>query len=168
MSNPTYKRLLSLQRGATLLVSLVMLALISLFAVNGMSTSTLDQVLANNQQAQTTAFAMAEWAVADGETEIETNYSGTPAFDWSANTTDGFYGEGEIADIAAVWDGANGHEVSANNNTFVLEYLGFTNDSLGMGTGGPASYRYLYRVTGRGVGGNGGVSLLQTIYATAD
>jgi type IV pilus assembly protein PilX len=51
------------QRGAALVVGLVMLLVLTVLGVSGMNTATLELVMANNTQAQQTAFQAAETAI---------------------------------------------------------------------------------------------------------
>jgi type IV pilus assembly protein PilX len=51
------------ERGAALVVGLVMLLVLTVLGVSGMNTATLELVMANNTQAQQTAFQAAETAI---------------------------------------------------------------------------------------------------------
>jgi type IV pilus assembly protein PilX len=51
------------ERGAALVVGLVMLLVLTVLGVSGMNTATLELVMANNTQSQQTAFQAAETAV---------------------------------------------------------------------------------------------------------
>jgi type IV pilus assembly protein PilX len=51
------------EHGAALVVGLVMLLVLTLLGVSGMNTATLELVMANNTQAQQTAFQAAETAI---------------------------------------------------------------------------------------------------------
>lgn len=64
-----YKRY---QRGAALLVSLLMLTILTLIGVVGMSTSGLEEKMTGNQRNQAIAFQAAESALREGERFIET------------------------------------------------------------------------------------------------
>lgn len=163
------------QRGAVLIVSLVMLILVTLIGVASMQTSNMEVVMVTNAQSRMTAMSDAENALVDGETEITTTYAGTPIFDWSADTTDGLYTVGDVAGslIDAVdWnDPAGAYQTSANGAKYTSEYLGpytTAGASLTMGAGGAVDKRYVYRVSGRGVFGDGGTRFVQSIFATTD
>ncbi len=166
------------ERGAVLIVALIMLLLMTLLGVTAMNTSNLEVVMATNTQASTRSLANGENSMVDGEARIITEFNGTPLFDWSTNATDGLFITGDpiggvpngsvISDIA--WD-TGGYE-TAGNSKYTLEYLGpFTTAgaslTLGAATGG-TDRRYLYRVTGRGASGRGGIRFVQSIFATRD
>jgi type IV pilus assembly protein PilX len=168
-------RNLDRQRGAVLLVSLVMLVLVTLIGVASMQTSNMEVVMATNSQARTTALSDAENALVDGESDILINYPGVPLFDWTADTSDGLYTVGDIVGSVVnvvVWtDVAGAYEAAPTGGQYTTEYLGpYTTSgaSLTMGAGGGADRRYLYRVTGRGVFGDGGTRFVQSIFATQD
>jgi hypothetical protein len=162
------------QRGAVMIVSLIMLAIITLLAVSAVQTSNLEVLMATNTQARASALASAENSLVDGELWILTNYPGTPLFDWSAENDDGRYTVGDVVstvdDIAWTVVPPAGYELSPNGNQYALEYLGpYTTlgSSLTMGVPG-SDKRYLYRITGRGVFGSGGTRFVQSIFATME
>ncbi len=173
------------QRGAVMIVALIMLVVITLLAVSAVQTSNLEVLMATNTQARASALATAENSLVDGEIYITTTYPSTPLFDWSDDAgdvdEDGMYTIGDIdstiddIDWTAVPDPGDdpvGYQISANGNQYALEYLGpFTTAgaSLTMGAGaGAGDKRYLYRVTGRGVFGTGGTRFVQSVFATME
>ena len=168
------------QRGAVMIVSMIMLLIVTLLAVAAVQTSNLEVLMATNTQARASALATAENSLVDGELWITANYPGTPLFDWAADAgdvdEDGKYNSGDIAStvdgIDWVTEPAVGYELSPNGQKYALEYLGpFTNAgaSLTMGAGAAAGdKRYLYRITGRGVFGSGGTRFVQSVFATME
>ncbi len=157
--------------GAVLVVCMVVLAIVSLLALNSIKFSVLEQIFANNARWQADALVIAEDGVIDGEQDIATNFSGVPTFDWSADTTDGFYYAGDIADIDSIWSGNSGHQTGGEGSLYALEYLGpYTTEgaSVTVGAGTGTNRRFLYRVTGWGGGAKGGMRLVQSIYATTE
>lgn len=174
MNDNMIPRNLHRQHGAALVVSLVVLVLVTLIGVASMQTSNMEVVMATNSQARTTALADAENALVDGETDITTNYPGTPLFDWSADTSDGLYTIGDLAGATLTvvdWSTVAGTETAPSGGQYTTEYLGpFTTAgaSLTMGAGGAVDKRYVYRITGRGVFGDGGTRFVQSVFATTD
>lgn len=171
------------QRGAVMIVSLIMLVIITLLAVSAVQTSNLEMLMATNTQARASALATAENSLVDGELWVLTTYPGTPLFDWSddagAVDEDGKYTVGDVVstvdDIAwtvvpAPGDDAVGYQLSPNGNQYALEYLGpYTTLGASLTMGVPGSdKRYLYRITGRGVFGSGGTRFVQSIFATME
>jgi hypothetical protein len=161
-----------------MIVSLIMLAIITLLAVSAVQTSNLEVLMATNTQARASALASAENSLVDGELWILATFPGTPLFDWSddagAVDEDGRYTVGDIVstvdDIAWTVVPPAGYELSPNGNQYALEYLGpYTTlgSSLTMGVPG-SDKRYLYRITGRGVFGSGGTRFVQSIFATME
>ena len=185
------------QRGAVMIVALIMLVIITLLAVSAVQTSNLEVLMATNTQARASALVDAENALVDGELYITTTYPSTPLFDWSDDITggaldaehDGFYtiGEGVASTVDDIdWsmpadgDDPVGFQLSPDNctltsikcNQYALEYLGpytTAGASLTMGAGVAAGdKRYLYRVTGRGEFGSGGTRFVQSVFATME
>ncbi len=168
------------QRGAVLVVSLMILLLMTLLGVTAMRTANFELVMATNTQARSSAMAVAENALVDGEVDIVTNYGSTPLFDWSSVGTDGLYTVGDAVEGVAggntlddiSWDSATGaYQAAPSGGKYTLEYLGpytTAGASLTLGGGGASDKRYLYRVSGRGEFGKGGTRFVQSIYATRD
>jgi type IV pilus assembly protein PilX len=176
MNDSMIQRNVHRQRGAVLMVSLVMLILVTLIGVAIMQTSNMEVVMVSNAQSRMTAMSEAENALVDGEREITTDYPGTPSWDWSAVTTDGLYTAGDFAgSIVDVvdWndDVAGAYQTGPSGAKYATEYLGpytTAGASLTMGAGGAVDKRYLYRVSGRGEFGNGGTRFVESIFATTD
>lgn len=66
---PTFKQ----QRGVVLAVSLIMLLLITTLAVSGMQASTMEERMASNSRNSNIAFQLAETALRQGESVIESS-----------------------------------------------------------------------------------------------
>lgn len=175
MNDNMIQRNVHRQRGAVLMVSLVMLFLITLIGVAVMQTSNMEVMMVSNAQSRMTAMSVAENALVDGEIEITTIYPGTPSWDWSADATDGLYTAGDFAGSivdAVDWnDDAGAYQTGPSGAKYATEYLGpytTAGASLTMGAGGAVDKRYLYRVSGRGEFGNGGTRFVESIFATTD
>ncbi len=159
------------EQGMVLVITLILLFVMTLLAVSGMNTAMVEQILTTNYQSVSDAFSDAEVALVYGEKEIATNYSGTPLFDWSADTTDGLYNSGELVDVTTIWGSTGGYQVSPDGYQYAIEYLGpYTTEgtSITMGAGNASNRRYLFRVSGYGTGSRSGNRILQTVYATTD
>jgi len=175
MNDNMIQRNVHRQRGAVLIVSLVMLILVTLIGVAVMQTSNMEVVMVSNAQSRMTAMSEAENALVDGEIEITTTYPGTPIFDWSADAADGLYTAGDFAGSivdAVDWnDVAGAYQTGPSGAKYATEYLGpytTAGASLTMGAGGAVDKRYLYRVSGRGAFGDGGTRFVESIFATTD
>ncbi len=163
------------QRGTVLAISLLLLLIVTVLGVNAMVLSNLEVVLAGNTQARVTALSEAENSLVDGENFIVTNFPTAPTFDWSTQTDDGLYMPGDLgASVvdAVDWladDGA--YEDAPSGGSYTIEFLGTylaPGSSLSLGAGGGGDHRYLYRITGRGDAGKGGVRLAESIFMTSD
>ena len=163
------------QRGAVLVVSLLLLIVITLLALNSMRMANFDVALATNVQAHGRALAVAENGLSEAEDFIFTNFPSTPTFDWSATTTDGLYMPSELSgtpvtaiDWAAV-DGA--YEGGASGARYTVEYVGAfakAGGSLTTGAGAVTEERYLYLITAQGQTPSGSVRYVQSVFATSN
>jgi len=69
--NYPYRRL-SRQRGAALVVGLIMLVIVTLLAIGGMNTAALELIMAGNEQYRQKAFAASEAGIEIGLTKLAT------------------------------------------------------------------------------------------------
>mgnify|MGYP005856908813 CR=1 FL=1 len=143
------------QRGATLIIALVMLLLISILAIGGMQGSVMQERMASNSQDQTISFQAAETALRQGEDNLMNN----TAVKQNALQT-------ALLQNPVAWDGANpaasgtgdaGDQVNTEP-VFHLASLGevcFPNPNV------PCFERF--NVTSRAEGGSGqAITILQT------
>jgi type IV pilus assembly protein PilX len=147
------------QRGATLIVALVMLLLISLLAIGGMQGSVMQERMASNAQDGAISFQAAEAALR----QAEANLIGTPATRQAASTTSRLPTPWD-------WDGANpaiagtgnaGGNVSAQPVYHLAELANVPSNSID--TGGNGNDFKRFEVTARGQGGSpDAVSVLQS------
>jgi type IV pilus assembly protein PilX len=153
--NPTWP---DAQRGATLIITLVMLVLITLVAVSSIRTSTMDERMAGNSRDRDKALQAAEAAVLLCLKPLkEETYVGTPLTPAAANATPHW-------EVAANWSNGNSAEMTIPNETLatagIAAWPRCMYEALGAGTGN-------YRVTGRAVGGSSQtVVMLQATYST--
>jgi type IV pilus assembly protein PilX len=160
------------QRGAVLLMSLIVLLVLSVVTVTAARTSGIELLIANNTQFATDAFLRAEAGVTAAENYIATTHGqGGPAFDFDAVTTDGLYTRDGVDPSRADWSGiafesvvdGNGNEVAR----YVIEYMGTMASAGGsLRAGGTSAVRYVYRITALGMAERGTARLIRTIYAT--
>lgn len=173
----------SAQRGAVLVVSLVMLAVLTMLGVSGLMSTSLEEKMAGNARDRNVSFQVTESGLRDSETWIATR---TAEPDPDASASEGVYEAGALpADLAAqteAWWNANATEFGADTGAaplsgvaaqprYTIEYRAFVRDSFDMGFGPPTG-RTFYTVTARGTGaqtdaGGSGItiSVLQTRYA---
>jgi len=159
------------ESGIVLFLCLVFMAIATMLSLFTMRSATSEAKIAINVQSRTSAFTDSEIGVASGENTIAISFSGAPSFDWSANSTDGYYYDGNVTDLRAVWNGASGYESGDDDSQFIIEYLGpFTTDgsSVAFGAGTLSTHRFVYRVTGKGQGARAGFRLAQSIYAVSE
>jgi len=173
--NPSY-----LQRGAVLVVSLMILLMMTLIGLSAMQGSTLQEKMTGNLRDSSVAFNTAESALRDGEAFIE-GVAALSAFDG----TNGLYGEydGDIMPdpyAAATWSSNStsieGNPVSGVSVTprFFIRYTGTEDTTTSWKQGQayntpPTGNTSTFAITARGtgaVGGNAPVSevLLRSYY----
>ena len=165
------------QRGAALILALLILLVMTILGVTAMRTSNLELIMATNTQEQVMAMANAENTLVDAERDISTNFSGPydPVWAWSGNNNDGYYRMDpslglDVANSAAEdvdWpdlaaDGVG--YVTGPNGRYTVEYMGSVQDTRPGVSLDPPVFRFLYRVTGRGTFGRGGTRRVQSIY----
>ena len=170
------------QRGAVLIISMIILLLLTILGVTSMQSTNLEERMAGNMRDQNLAFEAAEAALRDAEEFLDT-VATTGAFD--TDGSDGLYDD----TIQEVWNtidwtgaatGTNGYIQADNIGTgqglgtapkYVIQHIvsvgeeaDQTNlDNYGQGTG--AGKTGLFRVTARGTGGSdNSVVILQTVF----
>jgi len=161
------------QGGAALFVSLIMLLVMTLIIVSGARSSALEILLADNAQNAQQALMRAEDSVLQGNERIELDFAGAPDFDFSASAEDGYYIDGELALDTVDWEAIPSEREGEGDNLreYIVEYLGpaaAIGGGLGIGAGGAANIRYLYRVSGRGASNRSSARVVQVILATAE
>lgn len=166
------------QRGATLIISLLLLLVLSLIGVTAVQTTALQEKMAGNMRNQNLAFQAAEAALRAGENWIAQQTAEpdpqssctTPPCEqvWQLNTLNG----GDFLDIqwwkttsdVQIYGGATLSEVKTPPRYFIEEYS-FIPDSLVVDPE-PKTGKYIYRITARGTGGTDNAqAILQTTYA---
>lgn len=161
------------QRGATLVVALIILVVLTLLGVTAMQGATMQERMAGNVRDLNVAFQAAEATLREGEEFLQDTVV-LPPF----NGTNGLYQAPDAGDPrpwedtgfdwstdarAYTGDDPGGHSMP----TYIIEELQVspTEDGGEIGLGLPAGESDLYRVTARAVGGNPNtVVILQTIY----
>ena len=163
------------QRGAVLVISLLLLVVMTVLAIDAMRSANFNVALATNTQEQGRSFAVAESGLADAEAFILANHPSTPIFDWSASDTDGLFMPGDLAasPVTGVdWSANNGaYETGASGSRYTVEYLGsfsVSGGSLTTGAGAGPEQRYLYLITARGESAGGSVRYVQSVFVTSN
>ena len=165
------------QHGAVLIISLMLLAIMTLIGVTSMHTTIMQEKMTGNSRDLMLAFQAAEAVIKDAENYIEnTLVSPTAAFD---GTTDGLYNESSNPDIyaAATWATAvtyseGGFSSVTTQPKYIIE-LGGSMDTAaddinvgGYGESTGSATLSAFRITARGTGGTDNtVILLQSNYA---
>jgi type IV pilus assembly protein PilX len=138
------------QRGATLIVLLVMLGIVTLLTVSSLRTTTMEERMAGNFRDRDRALQAAEAAVQAGLVKINTNnWTGITKLTPVANGASAPNWEGTWSDATSTAVTITGANLNADPRYMV--------EDLGSGS---------YRVTGRAVGGSGdSVVVLQATYS---
>ena len=161
------------QRGAVLVIGMLILLVMTILGVTSMSTSTLQEKMAGNNKDRTIALQGAEDALRDAELLLQTSFS-TMTFDTDCT---GGYCDCALdgADLLEsceveywtdatkdVWNTSTKHMVADNSNPdlaekpkYIIEYIGKYYDPDTDGFGGCASCPNLYRITAMSTGISG-------------
>jgi type IV pilus assembly protein PilX len=162
------------QRGAALIVSLIFLLIMTLLGVFALNTSTLETLMAGNNQYQTAALGDAELALASGEDDVEAVVSDTVALEFDTGG-DHYYNSGDIDPNNLDWSGFVHNDVG--DGQYVIEYGGSeplpgSSTSLGTSTaygGGVAGGDvFVFLVTARSESSKGAVRIVQSVYVTEE
>jgi type IV pilus assembly protein PilX len=154
------------QRGAALVICMIMLLIMTLGAVTSMRLSNSQLVITNSFQNEQEAFVAAENSIQAGERDIAFKFAGAPAFEF-ASSGDGYYSAGTVVTDSPDWDGVAYEDGGVSGAQYVVEYIGpapAPQSSLALGAGSATVLRFVYRVTGRGASSQGSVRFAQTIF----
>jgi hypothetical protein len=160
------------QRGASLVVALVILAMLMIMGIAGYVASTTQFRMAANLQFLNIAMANAESALATGESWLAANYN-NPGL--SVRSPGGLYPQGTAPDpFTMTWDDTTSVRVDVDGRQrFMIELLvsgrPLPSNSAGMcnpyGTSGPCPTVNVYRLTTRGTSILGTVKHVQSVYS---
>jgi Tfp pilus assembly protein PilX len=164
----------SRQHGTALLISMIILLVMSLIILQGARSANLEILIGNNTLHTAEALMQAEDSAVAGEKMLDLNYAGAPTGNYGGNDDDGVFLVGQIDINTVDWDAFQTQSETGydgSHREYLVEYVGpesATGGSLSVGAGAASDTRYIYRVSGRGVAGNGGARVVQTIYAMAE
>lgn len=161
------------QRGAALIVSLIMLLLLTVLGLSSMNTITMEERMAGNMNDYNLAFQAAEAGLRGGEgfirpLTLEPEACDTAPCDiWKYGTL------GDIGGMSYSWWAANGREFGTASSLdvgriqdpfFIMEFHKFVKDDHTIGHS-PATGRIFYDVTSSSIGGsNTTQSVLQSSF----
>ncbi|WP_415892733.1 PilX N-terminal domain-containing pilus assembly protein [Neptuniibacter sp. PT8_73] len=164
-------RLKSSQTGATLIITMIFLLIMSIIGLAGMDVTGLEERMAGNMRDRNKAFQAAEAALLEGEDYLET-FVILPAFDGS----DGHYAlrtDGEknwefinwnTSSAVRTYTGVGFSELE-NLPAYIVEDLAAAAASDSLEVGVPVDNKRFYRVTSRAVGQTGSSEvMLQIVY----
>lgn len=163
----------SVQEGAALVVSLIMLLVMTLMVVAASRSSILELLMATNAQNANEALQRAEDSTLTGEQRIVTDFDGVPTWDFGTDPSDGLYLDAELVVDTVDWSSLQVESDGAGSDLreYVIQYIGPSTaigGSLAIGAGAASSTRYLYRVSGRGLSSRSSARVVQTIFATIE
>jgi type IV pilus assembly protein PilX len=158
------------QRGAALVVSLVLLLVLTLLGITAMNSSIMQGLMSTSYQSQTTTLSGAEVVLREGELDVEGLLGGakpTYYYDLVADTPDA------APDIASlVWTfSANTLDTDGIDSAYVIEYLGqfeVPGETAVLPGGAAGSHVYVFKVTARGEGDRGALRTVQSVYVTLE
>ncbi len=166
-----------LQRGAVLIVSLLLLLIMTLIGVTAMSTTSLEEKMAGNMRDKSVALQAGEAALEDGEAWLavlgakpaEVTTCGSPPCDvWDLNVLP------DLSSQPHSWWLSNAREYGSSGTNdigdvatdprYIVEAQSYVRDNLDSGQNPPTG-RSFYRVTARGTGGSDDAQvILQTTF----
>lgn len=170
------------QRGAILMVSLIMLLVMTMIAISAMRSTTLEERMGGNTRNQETAFQAAEAALRAGESSLMGNTAEPLATSdgstdiwvldapdpdstnaiawWKESTRDQSWWTSSAVSYTGTLSGVGSAPL------YLIEEADFVRDSLNLGTQQDESGQVYYRVTARATGGDDLARvLLQSTYA---
>ncbi len=156
------------QRGAALIVSLILLLVMTLLGATAMQGTVLEEKMAGNFRDMNLAFQAAEVALRDAESDIPSRVSGLTNF--SEDCTNGLCDA--TAGLSEVWTANSGNGVTLSTYTdtsllpLVVQQPQYWIEGYKVRPLGSASWKYQYRITAIGYGGNSNTQvILQTTFA---
>jgi len=160
------------QRGATLMISLMILLVMTLIGVTSMGTSNLEEKMAGNDRDLNLAFQSAEAALRQAENYLMNDIASTAAFNGG---TAGLYALGSNPDItaAATWASSINYSGTISgiktSPKYIIEIMGDVGNEdvniSGYGESSGSGVITTFRITSRGTGGtDGAVAMLQSYY----
>ena len=166
------------QQGAVLFVGLIMLLVMSLIAITGMQSATLEERMAGNTRDNMIAFQAAEAALKAGESLLESGTLTLDLFDNDGsdglydNTYDKIWSEINWTDSdSRTYSGFNPSNVSTPPR-FVIQRIAETQVAPKVllenyGEGDVSKTVQLFRLTSRGTGGSNNTAVvLQSVYGS--
>lgn len=168
------------QRGATLVIALLILVLIMMIGITAVSTSNTQYKLAGNLQFEDGAMNNAETAVAAAENWLSTSTSAVPpvphyldAGFLTAQTTTGLLPiAASSAPLTMSWSDSNSVSVAGSSaQRYIIQMMSsnnlLTGSSAAIGRQGAAVCNRVntYLITGRGTSHRGAVKFVQSFYS---
>jgi type IV pilus assembly protein PilX len=167
------------QRGAALIVSLILLVVMTLLGMAAMNSSILQGFMSSSQQEQTRRLAQAEDFLLDGEFEVQRLVNdgvGVAQCGGTSCCPEGACYRNLVADPPDVAFATNLHATAFPGGNragggYVIEYMGqflVPGESVAEGGGFEDSWIHIFRVSARSVPGNerGGLRTVQSLYVT--
>lgn len=158
------------QRGAALIVALILLLVLTILGITALNSSVLQNYMATSYQQQTRTLATAENTLRQAELEIED----IAANGVNTNKDRSAYYANLVADPTAAFNPA---DVDIDNwpaNGFFIEYLGrriVPGESIVIGGGLEDSLVHVFRASAlerRDPAERGGIRVVQSLYVTVD
>ncbi len=166
------------QRGATLVVAMMVLVLIMMIGIAAVNTSSTQFILAGNLQFEDSAMNNAEAATAAGENWLKANYTNAGFTTRDANATGQLYpvpasGAAPVDPLAVDWssDATSAAVTGSTSQRYFIQLLSLNNTLLGssQAVGGRKSAVCnkvnTYLISGRGVSARGATKIVQSYYS---
>ncbi len=160
----------SSQRGATLLIGLVLLVVMTLVAVSSTRLATFQTIMASNLQLQTLAASRAEAAITADERDVLTLVSDGVAHDFNQKG-DRLYLPGTIDVSLPDWQEAGFTSAQTDTGRYVIGYGGMrpiAGESARMEDPLPGSAIHSFVISAESTSARGARRVLQTVFVTED
>lgn len=178
MRNLSNHRLAARQKGATLVIALLVLVLIMMIGIAAVSTSNTQYKLAGNLQFEDGAMNNAEIAVSTAENWLATgsNYNNAGFTTYDAANSPQLYPTASTAAIVAnpltaTWSDSNSVSVSGDTQRYQIRLMSTNNLLMGSDAGirgrgvSVCNKVNTYLITGRGVTHRGASKFVQSFYS---
>lgn len=173
-----YIKKITRQQGAVLFIGLIMLLIMSLIAITGMQSATLEERMAGNTRDNMVAFQAAEAALKAGEALLDSGTLTLNLFD--DDGSDGFYDNTYATIWSAIdWDNTDSRTYTGFNPEnvstpprFVIQRIAETQVAPKVvlenyGEGDVSKTVQIFRLTSRGTGGSDNTAVvLQSVYGS--
>jgi type IV pilus assembly protein PilX len=152
------------ERGAALVISLIVLAIITLIGVIGSKNSMLEILMSGNEQYSARAFNNSESSLVIAENMASTL---KPSTTYAQSGVFNVITDGANDPYTMAWDDSDSQKGQDDNSRYMVEYVGseeVKGNSSKWGGQGAGALVHVFRATARSEDGRGAVRMVQSIW----